>query len=112
MRAHARCSGVASLQFSHFPPLRPFLGACVLVSSSSLCAHRWRSVRRVADLESKAPEGLPTKMLALMKLIEAEGPVFAAKELITVTGAPLAQPWRALHTLGMSPGSPTLLNDA
>ncbi len=69
-------------------------------------------MRRVADLESKAPEGLPTKMLALMKLIEAEGPVFAAKELITVTGAPLAQPWRALHTLGMSPGSPTLLNDA
>lgn len=69
-------------------------------------------MRRVADLESKAPEGLPTKMLALMKLIEAEGPVFAAKELITVTGAPLAQPWRALHTLGMSPGCPTLLNDA
>ena len=43
----------------------------------------------VADLESKLPEGhkLPTKMLALMKLLEAEGPGFAQKELITLTGA-------------------------
>lgn len=43
----------------------------------------------VADLESKLPEGhkLPTKMLALMKLLEAEGPAFAQKELITLTGA-------------------------
>jgi len=77
-----------------------------LVSSSSLCAHHWSSVRRVADLESKAPEGLPTKMLALMKLIEAEGPVFAAKELITVTGAPLARPCLATHISGVSPGNP------
>ena len=42
-----------------------------------------------ADLESKLPEGqkLPTRMLALMKLLEAEGPAFAQKELITLTGA-------------------------
>ena len=44
----------------------------------------------LADLESKLPEGqqLPTKMLALMKLLESEGPVFANKELITIAGPP------------------------
>ncbi|KAK9845507.1 hypothetical protein WJX81_008164 [Elliptochloris bilobata] len=42
----------------------------------------------IKHLESRLPEGqkLPTKMLALMKLLEAEGPGFAKKELITLTG--------------------------